>query len=72
MTMNMTSNEGRENKFTPGSGPRPPQNESFGATEAHAANPSPCRVQVRSGQVRSGQVRSGQARSGQVRSGQVR
>ena len=52
----------------------PPQNESFGATEAHATNPSPCRAQVTGGgQVRS-QVtghRSGH-RSGQVRSGQVR
>ena len=59
----------------------PPQNESFGATKAHAANPSPCRVQVRpvrsghqvrSGKVRSGQVRSVQVRSGQASSGQVR
>ena len=31
--------------------PSPPslQNEYFGASEAHAANPTPCRVQVRSG-----------------------
>ena len=50
---------------------RPPKNESFRAYTAHAANPSPCRVQVRSGQVRPGQVRSGQVRSGQVRSGNV-
>merc|ERR1712078_626728 len=50
----------------------PPKTNLLVVLTAHAANPSPCRVQVRSGQVRSGQVRSGQARSGQVRSGQAR
>ena len=29
----------------------PPKNDSFGASEAHAANTSPCRFQVRSGNV---------------------
>merc|ERR1712078_975010 len=50
----------------------PPKTNLLVVLTAHAANPSPCRVQVRPGQVRSGQVRSGQARSGQVRSGQAR
>ena len=48
---------------TDGSRPRPPhlppqKNISFGASEAHAANTSPCRVQVRPGQARSSQVRT--------------
>ena len=72
MSRTPTGYQARENVVRAGSVLTPPKNESFGAIEAHAANPSPCRVQVRSGQVRSGQVRSGQVRSGQVRSGQVR
>ena len=52
----------------------PPNTNLLVVLTAHAANPSPCRVQVRSGQVRSGQARSGQVRPGRVRfrSGQAR
>ena len=40
----------------------PPKTNLLVVLTAHAANPSPCRVQVRSGQVRPGQARSGQVR----------